>query len=204
MDEIPLAGTASGAGLVARVIGRGRSARGGSGAKLLVSAGALLIDGHPDLGGKLEIPLGSVKRVVVDDGAGWAYTTSICRFPIFDRRPDGSGTGALVGPLWSTSPSLMPDGCPVIALGPVPAEVPNVALFFEPCISTVIDGRAPRQGGGTVAAMFLRAEDPDSATDLLSARLPTGPLGLDLLEYLKRPNLQLPEAADGEASAASA
>lgn len=204
-DEIPLARNGSGSGVLGRVLGRsGKGGRRSGSSKLLVSAGALLIEGHPAFGGDLEIPLRSIHRAFVDDGAGWAYTTATCRFPIFDRRSDGSGTGALVGPLWATSPSLMPDGCPVMELDPVPVQVPNIALIFDPCISTVAHGSANGDGSGSVAVMILRAEDPGLAGELLGARLTTGPMGLDVLDYLKRPSGPLPEASGGEASAVSA
>jgi hypothetical protein len=195
-DEIPLALNGSGGGVLGRLLGRsGRNGGRSGSAKLLVSAGALLIEGHSAFEDNLEIPLRSIQRAAVDDGAGWAYTTATCRFPIFDRRPDGSGTGALVGPLWATSPSLVPDGCHVLELDPVPVQVPNIALIFEPSISTT---------AGSAAVMILRVEDPVLAGELLGARLTTGPMGLDVLDYLKRPSSIRPEAAGGQASEASA
>jgi hypothetical protein len=197
-EEIRLAGDAPSGGALGRFLRRQQP---GS-AKLLVFAGGLLIDGHPAFPGKLEIPLGSVQRAVVDDGSGWAYTTAACRFPVFDRRPDGSGTGALVGPLWSTSPSLMPDGCPVMQLAPVPVQAPNIALIFDPCVAISAED-APGGAGGSVGAMFLCAEDPDIAAERLGARLQVGPLGLDILDYLKRPNRLALDVSGGEASAAS-
>jgi hypothetical protein len=204
-DEIPLAGNGSGGGVLGRVLGRSGKGGGRSGsAKLHVSAGALLIEGHPAFGGGLEIPLRSIHRAIVDDGAGWAYTTATCRFPIFDRRSDGSGTGALVGPLWATSPSLMPDGCPVLELDPVPVEVPNIALIFDPCISTSAQSSANGGADGLVAVMILRAEDPSLAGELLGARVTTGPMGLDILDHLKRPSWSLSDASGDEASAVSA
>lgn len=206
MDEIPLSGSSSGGGVLSRVFGRSANGHGRSGpAKLLVSAGALLIEGHPAFDDKLEIPLRSIRRAFVDDGTGWAYTTATCRFPIFDRRSDGSGTGALVGPLWATSPSLVPEDCPVMQLPPVPAEVPNIALIFDPCISIAVDSSSQSHNPvGGVAVMVLRAEDPDLAAELLAARLTTGPMGLEVLDYLKRPNWPQPQAPAGEASAVSA
>ena len=203
-EEIRLAGSPPNGGFLGRVLGRSASSRNGSGpARLLVSAGALLIEGHPDFSEKLEISLRSIRRVVVDDGTGWAYTTATCRFPIFDRRADGSGTGALVGPLWATSPSLLPEECPVLELQPVPAQVPNLALIFDPCVA-ISDGNS-RSGSarGPVAMMILRAEDPDLALESLGARLTTGPMGLEVLDYLKRPSQAVP-AAGGQASESAA
>jgi hypothetical protein len=205
-DEIPLSGRSSGGGVLSRVFGRSENGAQRSGAaKLHVSASGLLLEGHPAFPAKLEIPLRSIQRAVVDDGTGWAYTTATCRFPIFDRRSDGSGTGALVGPLWATSPSLIPEDCPVLQLDPVPAEIPNIALIFEPCLSIAAgNGAAEGSGAGSVAVMMLRAEDPDLALELLGARLKTAPMGLEVLDYLKRPSWRLPEASASEASAASA
>ena len=204
MDEIPLAGCSSRGGVLSRVLGRSSNGNGRSAqARLLVSAGALLIEDHPAFEDKLELPLRSIQRAYVDDGTGWAYTTATCRFPIFDRRSDGSGTGALVGPLWATSPSLLPEDCPVLELDPVPAEVPNIVLIFDPCIA-VPGGVSPDGVAAGVAMMVLRAEDPDLAAELLNPKLKTGPMGLEILDYLKRPNWVLPEASGGKASEASA
>jgi hypothetical protein len=205
-DEIPLSSRSSGGGVLSRVLRRSEnSARHSGPAKLLVSASGLLIEGHPAFPERLEIPLGSIQRAVVDDGTGWAYTTATCRFPIFDRRADGSGTGALVGPLWATSPSLIPKDCPVLQLEPVPAEVPNIALIFDPCLS-IAAGHASANGSapGSIAMLILRAEDPDLAMELLGERLKTAPMGLEVLDYLNRPSWSMPEASGSEASAASA
>ena len=205
-EEIRLAGSASNGGMLNRVLGRsGRSRNGSDPARLLVSAGALLVEGHPDFPEKLEISLRSIRRAVVDDGTGWAYTTATCRFPIFDRRADGSGTGALVGPLWATSPSLLPDECPVLEVAPVPAQVPNLALIFDPCVSVGASGSSSNgSAAGPVAVMMLRAEDPDLALELLGARLTTGPMGLEVLDYLKRPSPAMPAAAPGASASAAA
>ena len=206
MDEIPLAGSSSSGGVWSRVLGRSRNGRGRSApAKLLVSAGGLLIEGHPNFPENLEIPLRSIRRAVVDDGTGWAYTTATCRFPIFDRREDGSGTGALVGPLWATSPSLIPGDCPVLELEPVPAQVPNIALIFDPCLSADAAGiSSDGDAAGSIAVMILRAEDPDRALELLGTRLTTGPMGLEVLDYLKSPRPSVQPAAAGESSETAA
>ena len=204
-EQIPLAGTASSGGLLSRVLSRSGKGHGGSStARLSVSAGALLLEEHPAFPEKLEIPLRSIWRAVVDDGTGWAYTTATCRFPIFDRRLDGSGTGALVGPLWATSPSLMPGDCPVLELDPVPAQVPNIALIFDPCLSTEAVGISGNGGPGSIAVLILRADDPDLALELLGTRLTTGPMGLEVLDYLKSPSLSLPPAAPGDVSQTAA
>ena len=188
-----------------RVLGRsGKRGPGSDPARLLVSAGALLIEGHPDFPEKIEISLRSIRRAVVDDGTGWAYTTATCRFPIFDRRADGSGTGALVGPLWATSPSLLPEECPVLELQPVPAQVPNVALIFDPCVSIAAGSSSNGSAPGSVAVMILRAEDPDLALELLGERLTMAPMGLEVLDYLKRPSPAPPAVAGGASETAAA
>jgi hypothetical protein len=191
--------------MLSRLLGRSGKGRGGSStARLLVSAGGLLIEEHPAFSEKLEIPLRSIRRAVVDDGTGWAYTTATCRFPIFDRRADGSGTGALVGPLWATSPSLMPGDCPVLELDPVPAQVPNIALIFDPCLTIEALGISGDGATGSIAVMILRAEDPDLALELLGTRLTIAPMGLEVLDYLKSPSLALPPAAAGDVSQTAA
>lgn len=166
-----------------------------------------MVEARPTFRVKLEIPFGSVLRAVVDDGSGWAYTTAVCRFPVYDTRADGSGTGALVGPLWSSSPGLMPDACPVLALDPVPAQAPNIALIFDPCIQAALPPDQhpanPREAD-SIAAMLLCAEDPEMAREVLGARFDVGALGLGELEYLNRPTRQSLDASGGEASAASA
>ena len=208
-EEIRLAEAATRTPRLARLFRRRSETDGGhSGyASLLVSARALRIEAPATFRGKLEVPLESIRRAVVDDGGGWAYTTATCRFPVYDRRAGGSGTGALVGPLWSTSPGLLPEGCPVLALEPVPAQAPNIALIFDPCVTAPLSREhdaANPPGPGSIAAMLLCAEDPEAARETLAARLEVGDLDLDDLDYLNHPTRPALDLSGGEASAASA
>ena len=127
-----------------------------------------------------------------------------CRFPVYDSHADGTGTGALVGPLWSTSPSLLPETCTALKIEPVPEQAPNIALILDPCVATPLArDQRPSAGlreAGAVAAVFARADDPDAARELLAGKLQLRNLDLEDLAYLSRP-IRL---ASDDAEAASA
>ncbi len=208
-DEIRLAEVARPGGLLGRVFGQRFSNRAGqSGSSYLrLTARALLLEARSTFRGKLEIPLGSVRRALVDDGSGWAYATAVCRFPVYDRRGDGSGTGALVGPLWSPAPALLPQSCPTLVLDPVPAQPPNIALILDPCVATpeIRDQKPSRpREGDSIAVVLLCAEDPERARELIAPRLELGDLDLEDLEYLSGPMTGAVSASDESSSAASA
>jgi hypothetical protein len=203
-DEIRLAGASRHAGLLGRLLGRGEDGR--SPASLRLTGRAVLIEARSTFRGKLDVPLTSVRRALVDEGSGWAYATAVCRFPVYDRRSDGSGTGALIGPLWSKSRALLPESCPTIALPPVPEQPPNLALILEPCVRTPLArDQKPSTGpheADTIALLLLHAEDPEAARELLAGKLELRDLDLEDLEYLSGP-MRLAIDAD-DASAASA
>jgi len=152
-----------------------------------VSDRALIVDAPTIVRGKVEIPRGSIRKVIVDDGIRWGYVSGVCRFPAYDVRRDGSGSGALIGPLWSQASSLMPPACPVMGLDPVPRQAPNVALIFDPPISNLsLRGRnaaAPRPPA-SVAVLLLSVEHPGVARDLLASKLEVGDVDHDDLAYL--------------------
>jgi hypothetical protein len=156
---------------------------------LIVTDAALVVDARAEFTGRLEIPWDSIRKAIVDDGGRWGYVSEVCRFPVYALRPDGSGYGALIGPLWSNASSLMPPECPVAALDPVPAQPPNLALIFEPAIPA----SAPREQNGhrsaeadSIVGLLLCAEDPDAARAALGERLAIGDVDHDDLEYLVR------------------
>jgi hypothetical protein len=156
---------------------------------LLITEDALVVDARAELKERLEIPWDSIRKAVVDDGARWGYVSEVCRFPVYADSPDGPGYGALIGPLWSNAASLMPPGCPVAALDPVPARAPNLALIFEPDIPAP----APRGQNGrrsnetdSIVALLLCTDDPDAARAALGERLAIGDVDHDDLEYLIR------------------
>jgi hypothetical protein len=156
---------------------------------LLVTEGALVVEARTEFKGLLEIPWDSIRKAVVDDGARWGYDSEVCRFPVYANRSDGSGYGALIGPLWSNAASLMPPECPVAALDPVPARPPNLALILEPAIPTPTPrGQNGYWSAGTnsIVGLLLRADDPDAARAALGERLAIGDVDHDDLEYLIR------------------
>ena len=157
--------------------------------RLLVTPDALVVDTGTELGGRLEIPWGSIRKAIVDDGSRWGYVAAVCRFPVYDLRSNGSGSGILIGPLWSRAAALMPPACPVAVLDPVPEQSPNLALIFEPGISARMpQGRngGRRVGADSMIALLLRADDPDLARAAFASRVEVGDLDQDDLEYLDR------------------
>lgn len=154
-----------------------------------VTDAALVVDQRAEFSGRLEIPWNSIRKAVVDDGARWGFVSEVCRFPVYAHRPDGPGYGALIGPLWSNAASLMPPECPVVALDPVPAQAPNLALIFEPAIPA--SARRGQNGHGcaetdSIVGLLLCADDPDAARAALGERLAIGDVDHDDLEYLIR------------------
>lgn len=200
--QISLAASAGQTGLLGRLLGRGGEAK--SGASMRVAGRAIIFEARSSFRGKLEIPLECVRKALVDDGSGWTYATAVCRFAVYDSHADGTGTGALVGPLWSTTPSLLPETCPALEIEPVPGQAPNIALILDPCVVTPLardqkPSAGPRRADA-IAVLFARAEDPADARDLLAGKLQLGRLDLDDLAYLSRPM----RLASDDAAAASA
>jgi hypothetical protein len=157
--------------------------------RLLVTPDALVVDAGTELGGRLEIPWGSIRKAIVDDGSRWGYVAAVCRFPVYDLRSNGSGSGTLIGPLWSRAAALMPPACPVAALDPVPEQSPNLALIFEPGLSVRMpqDGNGDRRvGADSMIGLLLRVDDPDVARAVIASRIEFGDLDHDDLEYLGR------------------
>jgi hypothetical protein len=155
--------------------------------KLLITDDVLAVDARSLLRGRLEIPLDAIRKAVVDDGSRWGYVAAVCRFPVYDSRPDGSGSGTLIGPLWSHASSLMPAGCPVRSLDPVPDQPPNLILIFDPAVPAPSprDGnhRDPRDSD-SIVALLLRLDDPDAARAALASRIEVGDIGQDDLAHL--------------------
>jgi hypothetical protein len=154
---------------------------------LLVNDDALMVEARALLRGRLEVPLGAVRKAVIDDGSRWGYVASVCRFPVYDFRSDGSGSGTLIGPLWSHASSLMPAGCPVASLDPVPDQAPNLVLIFEPAVPMP----SPRDGirqhpsdPDKIVGLLLRVEDPDAIRAALASRIEIGDIEQEDLAYL--------------------
>lgn len=157
---------------------------------MLITEDGLVIDARSIFRGRLQVPWASIRKAVIDDGSRWGYVSEVCRFPVYATRPDDSGAGALIGPLWSTVSSLMPSDCPFPAVDPVPSQAPNLALIFEPQVFTP-SMRGDNAGNGaaaleldSIAGMLLLADDPDAARATLAPRVDVGDLGLDDLDYL--------------------
>jgi hypothetical protein len=189
VSEIRLAGAMPPAGFLRRrgrrlwEVTHGRRVTAGT---LRVTADALILDARADFRGRLEIGWDSIRRAVVDDGTRWGYVAGVCRFPVYDAHADGSGSGALIGPLWSQAACLMPPDCAMVALDPVPAEAPNLALLLEPRITTPsIRDRNGHGAAGSIALMLLRAEDPQLARGALASHTQVEDVDLDDLEYLR-------------------
>jgi hypothetical protein len=183
--EIRLAGGSPTSGFLRKRLGKRRVGAG----TLRVTEDALVVDARAELRGGLEIPQTSIRKAVVDDGARWGFVSEVCRFPVYADRPDGPGYGALIGPLWSNASSLMPPGCPVAALDPVPVQAPNLALIFEPGIpAPALRGQNGRRSIETesIVALLLCTDDPDAARAALGERLAIGDVDHDDLEYLIR------------------
>ncbi len=152
---------------------------------LVVTESALVIDARAILRGRWEIPWKSLRKVVVDDGERWGYVASICRFPVYDDRSNGSGSGALIGPLWSQAASLVPPTCPQLVFDPVPVEAPNVALILDPVLAA--PSRRSNGAGGQdrpVAVVMVRAQNPDFARLAIASRAPLGDIDHDDLAFL--------------------
>jgi hypothetical protein len=172
-----------------RRLWEGLSKRPVTAGRLLVTRDALIVDAGAELGGRLEIPWGSIRKAVVDDGSRWGYVAAVCRFPVYDLRSNGSGPGTLAGPLWSQATALMPPGCPMAGLDPVPEQSPNLALVFEPGVSvqTPQQSNGHRRGGAeSIVGLLLRADDSDFARAAIASRIEVGDFDHDDLEYLNR------------------
>lgn len=186
--EIPLAGTIPPSGILQKRVRRIweiAHRHPVTAGKLVVTEPALVVDARAILRGRWEIPWSSLRRVVVDDGERWGYVASLCRFPVYDDRRDGSGSGALIGPLWSHAASLMPPRCPQLAFDPVPVLAPNVALVLDPSLAAP----SRRGDGGTgldrpTSILMVRAQNPEFARRALASRAPLGDLDHDDLVYL--------------------
>jgi len=167
-----------------------------SAGRLLVRQDALVVEAGAELGGPLEIPWVSIRKGVADDGSRWGYVAAVCRFPVYATRSNGSGSGTLIGPLWSRAAALLPAGCPVVGVDPVPEESPNLALIFDPPISAhAKHGNGGRPGeADSIVGMLLRADDPAAARAALAPNIDFGDVDHDDLEYLNR-------AADSSRSA---
>jgi hypothetical protein len=182
VEEIRLAPAKARGGLSRRL---GRNRRGDSAATLRVTDSALTLRAKGRFEDGIEIPRRDVRKLVVDDGARWGYVSGVCRFPVYDLRPDGSGSGVLIGPLWSNAASLLPDGCPTAAVEPVPSEPPNVAILLDPPLAVRGAGRrSDPPEADWVAIVLLRAEDPQAAREALAAHGSLGDIAHDDLEYL--------------------
>src|SRR5436309_6039957 len=100
------------------------------GGTLHVTAAALILNEPALFSQRIVIPLELIRKAVVDDGTLWGHASERHRFPVYDIRSDGSGSGALVGSFWGPMSSLMPPDCRMASVDPVPAEAPNLALIF--------------------------------------------------------------------------
>lgn len=193
VDEIRLAAASPPAGFLRRrgwriwEIAQGHRITPGA---LQLTDDALIVSAETVFDDRLEIPWNSIRKVVVDDGTRWGYVSGVCRFPVYDLRADGSGSGVLIGPLWSQASSLMPAGCPIAALDPVPGQAPNVALIFEQLHSAPMADQQKNGGpreADSIVALLLRAEDPVAAREALAARHQVvGDIDHDDLEFLSR------------------
>jgi hypothetical protein len=158
-----------------------------SGGRLLVTHDALIVDAGAELGGRLEIPWELIRNAVVDDGSRWGHVAAVCRFPVYAVRSNGSGSGTLIGPLWSRAAALLPDRCPVARIEPVPEQPPNLALIFDPAIAAhPPQSNGNRRGGDSIVGMLLRADDPAAARAAIASIIQVGDLNHDDLEYLNR------------------
>jgi hypothetical protein len=202
--EIPLAGTVPPAGFLQK---RGRRLwelvhrHPVTAGTLVVTPEAIVVDARAILRGRWEIPWTSVRRVVVDDGERWGYVASLCRFPVYDTHPDGSGSGGLIGPLWSHAASLLPPGCSRLMFDPVPVRAPNVALLLNPGLPAPSRRRDGAYGmDRPVSLVLVRAQDPAAARLVLANRGEFGDLDHDDLVYLAGKSQS---AGNGNGSAAN-
>jgi hypothetical protein len=200
--EIPLAGTVPPEGFLQK---RGRRfwelvhRHPVTAGTLVLTAEAIVVDARAILRGRWEIPWTSVRKAMVDDGERWGYVASLCRFPVYDTHVDGSGSGTLIGPLWSHAASLMPPGCAQLAFDPVPAEAPNIALVLDPC------QLAPsRRNDGAygqdrpVSLVLVRANDPVAARQALASRTEFGDLNHDDLVHLATAGIPSANGSNGD------
>lgn len=179
VDEIALAPPQARGGALIGGLRRifGASSRPASGALRVTDSGiSVRADQWPEDGVEIQWP--NVRKLIVDDGTRWGYVSGVCRFPVYDLRQDGSGSGVLIGPLWSHAGSLLPEGCPAAQLEPVPAEAPNIALILDPALAM------PNEDAAAIAILLLRAEDPEAARAVLADHRPVGDAAHDDLEYL--------------------
>jgi hypothetical protein len=161
---------------------RRRQKRRDDAGSLLVTKQALVLEARHVLRGRLEIGWDSIRKAIVDDGARWGHVAKACRFPVYDLREDGSGSGTLIGPLWSLGGSLMPAACPLLEIDPVPAVAPNLALLFDP----LLDVPSLRDGGGGAAALLLlHVTEPEPARAALAEQAPIGELDQGDFAYLE-------------------
>ena len=178
LDEIRLAPPRVRGGALARGLRRIpglNRARGPEAGSMRVTDAGLVLRAPGGYEDGLELPWKAIRKLVIDDGNRWGYVSGVCRFPVYDLRPDGSGSGVLIGPLWSHAGSLLPEGCPTAEVDPVPADAPNLALILEPAMAVT---------GEPVAILLLCLEDPEGARETLSGRPPFGDLAHDDLEFL--------------------
>jgi hypothetical protein len=186
--EIPLAGTVPPEGFLQK---RGRRfwelihRHPVTAGTLVLTPEAIVVDARAILRGRWEIPWTAVRKTMVDDGERWGFVASLCRFPVYDSHPDGSGSGTLIGPLWSHAASLMPPRCPHLVFDPVPVEAPNIALVLDPCQLAPSRRNDGAHGQDRpVALVLVRANDPVAARQALASRSEFGDLDHDDLVHL--------------------
>jgi hypothetical protein len=158
-----------------------RSRRREDAGSLLITKGSLVLEARHVLSGRVEVAWDSIRKAVVDDGTRWGHMARNCRFGAYDIHPDGSGSGTLIGPLWSRAASVMPAACPMLEIEPVPAEPPNLALLFEP----LAEIPSLLQGNGGAAILLLLAADAEEARALIAEHATVGEIDRDDLAYLE-------------------
>jgi hypothetical protein len=159
----------------------------GTAGSLWVTEEALVVNAPREFRGRIKIPWGTVRKAVVDDGARWGYVSEVCRFPVHANRPEDSGYGALIGPLWSEASSLMPPDCAIAELDPVPAQPPNLALIFEPGVPAPSARGEDGHGSpdpASLVGLLVRTDNPDAARTAIASRLEVGDVDRADLEYL--------------------
>jgi hypothetical protein len=205
--EIPLAGTVPPEGFLQKRGGRfwelvhRHPVTAGT---LVLNPEAIVVDARAILRGRWEIPWTAVRKVIVDDGERWGYVASLCRFPVYDTHTDGSGSGTLIGPLWSHAASLMPPRCAQLAFDPVPVAAPNIALVLDPCQlapSRRKDGAYGRDR--PVALVLVRANDPIAARQAIASRSVFGDLDHDDLVHLATAGIPSGNGGNGNGPAAN-
>jgi hypothetical protein len=161
-----------------------RRQRPGRAGGLLIGHGGVAIDAPAAIAHRLRVPWSAIRKVVVDDGSRWGHVAASCRFPVYDIRSDRGGSGALIGPLWSHAAAIMPSGCAVELLDPVPQQPPNVAFVFEPAVALAanVDRPAPT----AIVSLMLCVENTDAARAAFRSSVAIGDVDHDDLEYLTR------------------